>query len=152
DLLGALQVELFLTLAGSVQHFKLRLVDLQAAALPALFHLAVERYELAGLEAIAQVFAVKPDALERGASLAGHQLKDRHALARAENSGVAHLGDHGSHLARAQLADAARIQPVFIAERQVVEQVFDGGDALLLQPFGDAWADSFHEFDWRRKV
>ena len=37
----------------------------------------------------------------------------------------------------AQLADAARIQPVFIAKRQVVEQVLDRADALLQQDLGN---------------
>src|SRR5690348_16689748 len=92
------QIELF-ALARSVQHFKLRLIDLQAVALPALFHLAVKRHKLAGLETITQIFTVKPDAFERGAALSGDQLKDRHAFARAEDGRVAYLSDYSGHLA-----------------------------------------------------
>ena len=65
----------------------------------------------------------------------------RHA-AGAEEAEGAHLGDDAGHLADAQLADAARIQPVFVAEGQVVEQVLDRADALLQQDLGEARADA----------
>ena len=133
---------------AAIQKFKLRLGDLQAAAFPAFFHLAIERDELAGLEAVTQVFTVKPDAFERGASLAGDQLKDGHAVARAKHGGVADFGNDGGHLSGAQLANATRIQAVFIAERQIIEQVLNGGDVLLRQPFGNARANAFNEFDF----
>src|SRR5260370_23315203 len=43
-----------------VQNFKLRLGNLQAASLPFAFHLAIERHKLAGLETVAQIFAMEP--------------------------------------------------------------------------------------------
>ncbi len=68
--------------------------------------------------------------------------KMRHA-AGAEEAEGADFGDDAGHLAGAQFADAARIQPVFVAKRQVVEQVFDGADALFQQDLGKARADAF---------
>src|SRR5207302_6655439 len=140
--LGAFQI----AFAATIQNFKLRLVDLQAAALPSFFHLAIERDKLAGLETVTQVFAVKPNAFQGGASLAGNKLKDGHAVAGAKDGGVAHFGNDGGHFSGTQFADAARVQAVFIAERQVVEQVLDGGNVLLLQPFGNARANALHKF------
>ena len=86
----------------------------------------------AGAKLVLQVGGVEPDALQRVAPLADGHLEDRHA-ARAEQAEGADFGDDAGHLAHAQLADAARVQAVFVAEGQVVEQVFDGGDALLQQ-------------------
>ena len=148
--LAASQIKL--AFAAAIQKFKLRLGDLQAAAFPSFFNLAIERNELAGLETITQVFAVEPDAFQGGASLAGNQLKNGHAVAGAKHGGVANLRNDGGHLSGAQLANAARIQPVFIAEGQIIEQVFNSGNVLLRQPFGNARANAFYEFDFCLKI
>ena len=68
----------------------------------------------------------------------------RHA-ASAEQAEGAHFGYDAGHLAHAQLADAARIQAVLVAEGQVVEQVFDRADALLQQDLGDPRPNAFNE-------
>src|SRR4029077_15644659 len=108
NVLCAFQIKLAFT-ACVIQKFELRLGDLQAATLPSFFDLAIKRDELAGLEAVAQVFAVEPDALEGGAPLPGHQFKDGHSVARAKYGGVADLSNHGGHFTGAQLGDAARV-------------------------------------------
>ncbi len=72
--------------------------------------------------------------------------------ARAEKAEGADFGDDAGHLARAQLADATRIQPVFIAKRQVVEQVLDRANAFVQQDLGKAWANAFHILHAGRKV
>src|SRR5258707_11591140 len=74
DVLGAFQIKF--AFAAAVQKFKLRLVDLQATALPPFFHLAIQRHKLAGLESVAQIFAVKPYALQSGTSLPGDEFKN----------------------------------------------------------------------------
>jgi hypothetical protein len=102
---------------------------------------------LSGLEAITQVVAAKPDALERGWPLPGNQFEDGEALG-AEKPGIAHFGDYRGHLSGAQLTNAAGIQPVFIAERQVIEQVFHRVYVLLLQPLGDPRAYALHVFNF----
>jgi len=45
-------------------------------------------------------------------------------LARPQQHRAAHLGNHAGRLAGLQLVQAARILAVFIAEGEVVEQVF----------------------------
>src|SRR5260221_14457341 len=75
DVLGGFQIKF--AFAAAIQKFKLRLVDLQAATLPSFFHLAIQCYKLAGLESVTQVFAVKPNAFQRGTSLPGDELKNR---------------------------------------------------------------------------
>src|SRR5262249_40428226 len=127
-----------------VQNFKLRLGNLQSAGLPGFFNLAVERDHLPGLESVAQVFAMKPDALDLVAALPHNQTKDGHAPG-AKQSKVAHLGDDRGHLARPQLRDPARVQPVFVAEWQIIEQVIHGVDVLVLQPLGHARANALDE-------
>ena len=82
----------------------------------------------------------------------GNQLKDGHAIARAEYRGVTDFRDDGGHLAGAKFTNPARVQPVFIAERQVIEQVLDGGDVLLRQPLGNARAYALNEFDFCMKI
>src|SRR5262249_36009953 len=81
----------------------------------------------------------------------GHHFKNGH-LPGAEDAGVADLGDDRRHLARPQLGDPARVEPVFVAKGQVVQQVFDGGDVLLRQPLSHARAYAFDEFDFSMEV
>ena len=127
-----------------IQNFKLRLHDLQPVnSSRRRLHLSVQRHNLSRPKLIFQIGRVEPDALQCVASLAHRQLKQRHA-SRAKQSRRAHLGDHARHLSGAQLADAPRIQPVFIAKRQVVEQVFDRRDALLQQHLGNARPNALH--------
>ncbi len=97
--------------------------------------LAVERHQLPGWKLSFEVAAAEPQAFQGVAALARGHLQDGHAPG-AKQAGGAHLGDDAGHLARAELGDAARIDPVFIAKRQVVEQVFNGGDALVQQHLG----------------
>jgi hypothetical protein len=144
DIFRGFQIKL--AFSAAVQQLKLRLGDLESAAFPSFFSLALERDELAGFEAITQIFTVEPYAFQGGASLASNQLKNRHAVARAKHGGVADFSDHGGHLAGAQLTNAARVQPIFVPEGQVIEQVFNGGNILLRQPFGNARANALNEF------
>ena len=146
------QIKLAFAAACVIQKFKLRLSDLQSAAFPSFFHLAIERNELAGFETITQVFTVEPDAFQGGSSLSGNQLKDWHAVAGAKDGGVANLRNDGGHLSGAQLANSTRVQAVFIAEGQIIEQVFNRENVLLRQPFGNARADALNEFDFCVKV
>ena len=62
DVLGAFQIEF--AFASAIKKFKLRLVDLQAAALPSFFHLAIQCHKLAGLKTFTQIFAMKPYAFQ----------------------------------------------------------------------------------------
>jgi len=72
------------------------------------------------------------------------QLKQPLARLGLQQGGPANVADQRSHVARLHLRDRARIQPVFIAKRQVIEQIFNGLDSALGKVFGDAFAHSLH--------
>ena len=59
----------------------------------------------------------------------------------------AHLANHARHLARLQLVQRPRIQPVLIPKRQMQQQVLDRRNPLFCQHFGDGRADAFHKLD-----
>ena len=120
----------------------MRLHDLEAmAAAIAGLHFAVQSYQHAGAEFVLEIRRVKPNTFQRVAALADGHLEQRHAAGAKESEG-ADLGDNAGHLAGTQFADAARVEPVFVAKRQVVEQVLDVADALLQQDFGEARANA----------
>src|SRR5208282_2399378 len=110
------------------EKLELRLHDLQFA-LAIFFNLAVERHHLSGLEAALKIRGIEPDTLQASAALADRDLEDGHA-ARAKQSRVADFGDHRRHLSGAQFGDRTRVQPVFVAKRQVVQQVVNGSNIL----------------------
>ena len=102
---------------------------------------------MSGLEAITQVVAAKPDALERGWPLPGNQFEDGEALG-AEKPGIGTSAIIVA-ISPARSSPMLRgIQPVFIAERQVIEQVFHRVYVLLLQPLGNPRAYALHVFNF----
>src|SRR5690242_7279842 len=104
------------------QDFNLRLADLQTASFPSFFYLAVKSEELAGLEPVAQVLAMKPDALERRPSLSRNHFKNGHR-ARAEHGSIANFGNHRGHFAWFEFGNSSRVQAIFIAEGEIIEQI-----------------------------
>ena len=125
-----------------VEKFELGLDQLQASLVKVLLHLSVESNPLPGLEAVAQVRGVKPDAFEPGSSLTGRHLENRHATG-AEETGVADFGDDRRHFPAAQFRDAPRVEAIFIAKRQIMEKVVDGVNAFGTQHLGQARPDAF---------
>src|SRR5208283_4032885 len=122
---------------GIVQDFELRLDDFEAVASAITrFNFAIKRHQHSGTKFVLQVRGVEPYALQRVTALANRHLEDGHS-ARAEQSTGAYLCDDAGHLTRAQFADTARVQAVFVTERQVVEQILDRCDALLQQNLGE---------------
>ena len=130
------------------QHFHLRLDHFEAVAAAGGFHFSVQGHPLAGFEAVFQIGPVKPHALDLAQALADGHFKDGHAPG-AQQRHAAHLADQAGHFAGDQFLDGLRTEAVLIAEGQVVEQVFDGGDALVLQRLGDARADALDELQRR---
>ncbi len=158
------------------QNFKLRLDNLQPATARVLFDLAVERDQLSRAEAVFQVSTVEPQTLQRGTAahgasakhgrivwncggdsrfrevsgsrfgLACGHLKDRHA-AGPKKPGGAYFGDDGGHFAGGQFGDGARVEAIFVAEGQIVEQVFDGADAFGGKHFGHTRPDARNVLD-----
>jgi hypothetical protein len=119
--------------------------DLHVAT-PVGLNFAVQCHHLAGLEAIPQIGTVKPQALNAGPALGSGHLENRHA-AGTEKAGISDFGDDGSHLPGAEFGDAARVQTVFIAERQVTQQVVDSLDPLSCQNLRQSWPNSLHVLD-----
>ena len=115
--------------AGVGQDFKLRLDHLQIAAGARWLDPSVNGHRLPGMKLALQVAAVEPDALQRQPSLPDGQLEDG-GLARLQQRRAAHLGDDRGHLAGLEFVQAARILPVLVTKRQVIEQVFGGQNAL----------------------
>src|SRR5580698_1612495 len=130
-------------IAGFANYFELRLHDLQFAAANIGFHLSVEGDYLTGFEFIAKISSVEPDTLQPCPPLSGRHLKNGHAAC-AEQAGIADFSDDRRHLSRSEFGDAARVQPVFIAKREIMQQVVNGVDALARQHFGQPWADAFY--------
>ncbi len=128
---------------GSSRISNCRLDDLQLAAAIVGFHFSVQGHDLSGLELVPKIGGVEPDTLQARPPLSGCHLENGHA-AGTEQSGIADLGDDGRHLSRTQFGDGARVQAVFVAEWQIMQQVVDGVDALARQHLGQAGADAFH--------
>ena len=130
---------------GVAENFELRLHELQISA-ALLLNLAVKGYKLPGLETVAQISGVEPDALQAASALAGRHLKNGHA-AGAEQARGADFGDDRGHLSRAQFGNSTRIDAVLVAKGQVMKQIVDGTDALGAQHFGQTRADALYILD-----
>src|SRR5262249_29106435 len=61
----------------------------------------------------------------------------------ARELGGAHVGDDGRHLAGSKLRDRLHVAAVFVAERDIGEQIFDCDQAFRLQHGGARRTDSF---------
>src|SRR5580765_3949563 len=136
--LGLVGAAVFVDIA---EQFKLWLDNLQFA-IAILFHFAVESDHLTGLEAVLKIRRVEPKALEAVASLSDRELKDRHS-AGTKQAGIAHFGDDRGHLARAEFGNRARIEPVFVSEGQIVEEVVHRVQTLGGKYFGEPRTNPF---------
>ena len=138
---------------GIVQDLELRLHDLEAmAAAIAGFDFAIQSDQHAGAEFVLQIGGIEPDAFERIAALADGHFEQRHAAGAEESEGT-DLGDDAGHLARTQLTDAARIEAIFVAEREMVEpQVFDRADSFLQQDLGEFGTDALDVLHVGREI
>ena len=121
-------------------------IILKAARRARGLHLAEDGDGLAGLESVLQIGATKPDALQRAGALAQRHLEDRHCSS-AQQDGAAYFADDARHLAGDQLMQSPRIGAIFVAEGEVIEQVFRGADVFFGKRLRDARPDSFDELD-----
>jgi len=94
---------------------------------------------------------VEPRRLQRLQALANRHLEDGH-VARAQQDAAAHLADNGRHGTGLQRRERLRIQAVFIAEGQVVEDVFHRVNAARGHLLGQPRANALDEFDAGGKV
>ena len=84
--------------------------------------------------------------LEFGRSDADGHLEDG-CGAGAEEDGAADFADEGGHVPGVVLRERLGVETVFVAEGQVVEEVFHGFDATGSEVRGYAVADALDEFD-----
>ncbi len=135
----------FVRAAGYGEKFELRLDHFEAAGGGAGgVDLAEESDGGAEGEAVFEVGAVEPHALDGGGALADGHLEEGHAGG-AEEGGAADLADDGGHGAGFEIGDGLGVEAVFVAEGQVVEEVFDGVKVATGELDGDALADALDE-------
>jgi hypothetical protein len=70
----------------------------------------------------------------------------------AEQDGAADFADERGHVAGLVVAEGLGVEAVFVAEGQVVEEVFDGVDTALGERDGDALTYTLEELDGRGEV
>ena len=71
------------------------------------------------------------------------------AGAGAEEDGASDFADEGGHVSGVVEGEGLGVEAVFVAEGEMVEEVFDGGDAAVREAGGDAVADALDELDGR---
>ncbi len=108
------------------------------------FELAVEGDHGSEREAVLEIGAVEPHALDGGGALADGHLEEGHAGG-AKEGGAADLADDGGHGAGFELGDGLGMEAVFVAEGEMVKEVFDGVEVAAGEFGGDAIADALDE-------
>lgn len=137
---------------GGREELELRLDHFEAAGRGAGgFELAEEGDGGAEGEAVFEVGAVEPHALDGGGALADGHLEERHAGG-AEESGTADLADDRGHGSGLEIRDGLGVEAVFVAEGQVIEEVFDGVEVAAGELGGDALADALDEAEGCREL
>jgi hypothetical protein len=82
------------------------------------------------VELVSQIGPAKPHALHRAEPLSHRHLKQGHAPCLQQHRPT-HLADHRRHRSRSQLTHGYRVQAIFVAKGQVIQQILDGLDAAL---------------------
>ena len=133
-------------LEGRLDHFEAgRTGDgAEGVAAAGAFELAVESDGLAGAEFVFEVGSVEPHALDRLEALTDGHLEDGRAPGLEEN-GSADFTDDAGHFTGLEFADGTGVKAVFVAERQVVKEVFDRLNAAFREVGGDTITDSLDE-------
>jgi len=131
---------------GVAEQFKLRIDHFHAGGAKAIdFDFAVEDEQLARLEATFEIAAVKKFAGEGETGFVLYeQVVDGVASAHAAHGGTAGYAHPQSiDITRANILDEGKVNAVFVAEREIAEQVFESVDAALGEELGALRADSF---------
>ncbi len=144
------------------QDLELGLQELEAAIAAGArgLELAVDGDLLAELEALAEIAAVEPDALDGGLAEAGQAARDvdagggetegqleEGASACGEQVRAADVAEQRGHFAGLHFCDGLGAEAVFVTEGQVVEEVFDSVDLALCELLANALANSLDKLD-----
>ncbi len=112
------------------------------------FDFTVQDELLAGLQASFQITAVKKLAGQRAGIILNEEMIDGIAAVHAANSLAAHdAGAQGVGAVGLNVLDFGEMDAVFVAEGQIVEQIFEREDAALGEEFGALRPDAFHHAD-----
>ena len=108
------------------------------------FELAVEGDGLAGEELALQVGSAEPHGFDGVGALAYGDFKEG-AGGGVEESGAADFADDGGHGVGLQVGDGLDVEAVFVAEGEVIQEVFNSVDLSFGEVGGDVRADSLDE-------
>ena len=134
------------------KNLELRLHHLQAALIGVEFNFAVERDILARTDHPLQPGGVEPLAAKIGAAFPHVGAKDLHATSpHRQHARRTHAGDHRGHFAGTHFGRSAQTCAVFIAEREVNQQIFDRLNCLLPQGFRSRGPHAFDKLNGGRK-
>ena len=118
----------------------------QFAAVIVEFDLPEEGHPCARRQAVGQISPVEPFAQDGGSRCIRELGLEQTQVAAAKTRKLrrAYLGHYGSQFARRELGDSLHIAPVFIAKREVVDEVFNRFESFRLEHGG---ARRSHPFD-----
>ena len=108
------------------------------------FELAVEGDGLAGVELALEVGAAEPHGFDGVDALTDGDLEEGAGFG-GEEGCAADFADDGGNGTGLEFGDGLDVEAVFVAEGEVVEEVFDGFDAAFGEVVGDAVADAADE-------
>ena len=128
------------------QRLELRMHDQQVAGVAVEFHFPEEREPLPRLEPVRQIPAVEPLRHQLSARRVGEPGLEQAQVLALEAGQLRPLSFHQNRgqFARRKLRDGLHVAAVFVAERGVGQQVFDGEQTLRFQHRGARRADSLH--------
>ena len=95
-------------------------------------------------EAVLEIPAVEPHGFDGGGALADGHFEEGHAGG-AKEGGATDLAENGGHRSGFELGDGLGVETIFVAEGEVVEEVFDGVEVFAGEFGGDALADALDE-------
>jgi hypothetical protein len=108
----------------------------------------VKDEKLARLQAAFKIAAMKKFAGERSGVVLHEKVIDGVASAHTANgltAGDAH--SQSEDMVGAHILDLREMEPVFIAEREITEEIFEGVDAAFCEKFGALRAYTFNHLD-----
>ena len=104
---------------------------------------------MALLEAAFEIAAVKKFARELASGILHQKMVDGVASAHGADGLTAHdAGADGVYPVGLDVANVGKVDAVFVAERQIVEEIVDRVDAALGEEFGAVRADAFDHADF----
>jgi len=113
------------------------------------FGLAVEDEELALLKAVFEIATVKKLAGELTGGILNEEMIDGVASAHGADGLAAHdTGANGVDAVGLDVLDIGEVDAIFVAKRQVVQQIVDRADATFGEEFGAMGADAFDHADF----